>query len=233
MFFPNESRYRKADIERYMRIRLLGKEVTTDLFRKISKAALFDCGRKLGIMKGETFVFRDMTMVDVFTDYAIFCHRVHGKSVADIYSESPIADDESEDSKLYRSGLGNTRYSIFNVLKTYADIGADLQDLIRGDSIRMIDRRVGSTARPGAYLAMRLIIFPDWAMSSGAALPVTEEYVNSLIENMDRIIGQTTMDLPTVLSGEQQAALATTIIRDCFAAGATDQIAYEDFPSQL
>jgi hypothetical protein len=232
MFFPNKSRHRKADIERYMRIRLLGKEVTTDLFRKIPQAGLFDCGRKLGIMKGETFVFRDMTMVDVLTDYAIFCHRVQGKSVADIYSESPIAD-ESEDSKLYRSGLANTRYSIFNVLKTYADIGADVRDMIRGDSIRMIDRRFGSTARPGVYLAMRLIIFPDWAMSSGAALPVTEEYVNSLIENMDRIIGQTTRDLPTVLSGEQQAELATTIIRDCFAAGATDQIAYEDFPSQL
>ena len=67
-----------------------------------------------------------------------------------------------------------SRYSLYMIQETVPAKGAMVTDMLRQDSFLLADRALSRSGTPGMMFAMRLIFFDDFAIQSGAAIPISD-----------------------------------------------------------
>ncbi len=230
-------------VNRYKKFRKLNRKLHSILTHKVSKKAIQECGRKLGIMKGDTFVFRDMDETAVLMDYCIYdyyensqggCPLAGSNAVSRYIAESPPVPGSDE--YVVLKAMSESFYTLVQVEHVAEGVGAQADDLLGDRSFLIIDMGLGKTAVKGLVIATRLLPFEDFTMTSGAALPVDPEIVEEIFPRTKKptslrsvfgagIIQQfgsedagnfklKTLNLK-LLDMQQRADLMTTIIRLC------------------
>ncbi len=213
-------------VNRYKKFRKLNRKLHSILTHKVSKKATEECGRKLGIMKGDTFVFRDMDETAVLMDYCIYDYYENGSNAVSRYiAESPPVPGSDE--YVVLKAMSESFYTLVQVEHVLEGVGAQADDLLGDRSFLIIDMGLGKTAVKGLVIATRLLPFEDFTMTSGAALPIDPEIVEEIFSF---IIQQFSSEDGKYinLDMQQRADLMTTIIRLCLGEEMTAQIKYED-----
>ena len=106
-------------------------------------------------------------------------------------------------------------------------MGVQVSDLLRNESLFLMDVGFGNSAVPGLVLAGRIMANEDFAQTTGAALPFGVPNAAQralLVRGLEAIYKG---DL-SQLSPEKSSGLSATIIRGCLETGAMEHIRYDE-----
>jgi len=213
-------------VNRYKRFREINRKLQNMLFKQVSGTALDECGRKLGITEGDTFVFGNEDEMYILMDYCIYEYLEKGQNAASRYlAESPPASDTDEYAVL--KAMSQSFYTLIKVAKVLPGVGVEAEDLFSDRTYPLIDMGMGSTAVEGLVLATRLLSFTDFVMTSGAALPVDPEtlaeILNSVLPRFGREAGKY-----IEIDARRKADLDAAVIRTCLKNDMSQHIKYQD-----
>lgn len=212
-------------LNRYQRLRETGRNLNHRLVKQLPKAALSECGKKLGILKGKTLVFGDEHELSVLFDYCLYNYRRNGKSVIDRHLElspPPAISDE----RLLVEAMSHSYYSLFLVEDIQTDKGATLRDLLCDETLCLIDIGIGQSARPGMILAGRVLPLADFHMTSGALIPVQGQEMRRQVMLIVQKFLKNKKAGEVLFSPSHEAAFSAQIIRTLLRAGALDTTVY-------
>jgi hypothetical protein len=189
---------------------------------ELPNAAITECGKKLGLYRQGTMVFRDQDEVPVLYDYALNHFRRGGKNAFERYRllSPPQGSIESEVLEATLSAY----YSVFMVTERHDGSGVTLHDVLRDVPILVMDIGLGQTAPPGQFIAGHMLPMAEFRMFSGAAIPLSESLFENIVAPILRKFLKHAKDEASgrLFSPSQEAAFAAQVIRAALQAGALE-----------
>lgn len=214
-------------VARYKELRKINREVQSyDLLKYISKKAIDVCGKKLGIMQNNTLVFDDMDQMDVVMDYCIYDYREEGLNAVDHYMDDFQLEPNSEKYAVLEA-MSRSYYTLVQVEDVIANVGAIVNDVLGDSQFLLVDIGMGLTAQKGMMITARLLLFDDFVMTSGTALPVDRHMFKEIIADATEHYGSEDSEYFEV-DIRQRSDFIAAIIRICLEARASEHIRYED-----
>ncbi len=215
-----------AVVERYKRFRALGRQHIGPLFGQLSKRAFEECGRKLGMLRGDTLVLGEEHEGDVFMDYCIYDYYEDGMNAVARYIAQHRPDPDSDLGRLFQAAA-RARYTLVQVRRRVEGVGVWVFDLMDEREFFLADIGFGKTAVPGLRMAGRILPLGDFEICSGAGLPVDGSGYVKIVMLLGKRLGGVPERFAK-LPPAQKADLTGEIIRICLASDAASRIRYED-----
>jgi len=213
-------------VARYRQLREAARRLNDRLISRLPEGAMLEAGRKLGLLKGNTFVLDSESEGAVLMDYTIFDMRRAGQTAVErCLAEFPPATGSDE--MVVLKAMAEARYSIFLVEDVVRGVGVQLRDVFRDETLFLTDISMGSSARKGFALATRIISSEGIHMTTGASLPMDKHMGEKMIAAIQRTGFLKRVGSLTHLSPEQESELTALIIHACLAGGAASHIMYE------
>jgi hypothetical protein len=198
------------------------------LVKQLPKAAVPECGKKLGIFKAGTLILNNDDEIAILYDYCIYHYRRDGKTVIDRYLLNSPPPADSVDMEVLQT-MRSAYYSLFKIMDILPHKGARLLNLVDGETIDLIDIGISETGSPGIFLVGRILPFPDFNMSSGTLIPVPETvYEDRMKAVVNKFIKTQEPGQRSKLSPALEAAFTAEIIRLALHAGGEDNVFYTD-----
>lgn len=194
------------------------------LLSNLPKDALLTCGKSLEILKGKTLILNKQEELDIIFDYCLFHHYSGSKNAIDRFILSKF-DILTEDEKIYILAAQKAEFSIFGVEKTISHGGVIVMDLLRGKKELLIDKGLSLSGLPGVVMASTVLHFPEFIMTSGAALPLNHVIADVVVPIEEYLEKR---HKSGSLSKKENGAFATKILKICFRESVSDNIAYRD-----
>ncbi|MBL7189729.1 MAG: SEC-C domain-containing protein [Phycisphaerae bacterium] len=160
-------------------------------------------------MRNNTLVLSDMDQTAVLMDYSIYEYQENGKNAVSRYLAETQLEPDSEKYRVAKA-MSESFYALVQVEEVLPEIGVEAHDFLRDKRFVLVDIGFSHTAVRGAVIATRILPFDDFAITSGAPLPMDA----GMLSKMRPILLQLAKDKE---SGKNDAqgwtALATSIIR--------------------
>ena len=221
---PNQ----EGQVERYKQVRSVSRKLNLTLIKQLPKAAVPECGKKLGISKAGTLIINNDDEIAILYDYCLHHYRRGGKNTIERYLENSPPPPDSVEMSILQAMLAS-HYSAFKVITIRSNQGAELQDLISGQVLSLIDISLSETGFPGLCLTGRILPFAGFHMSSGTLIPLPDavyaEKITPIVRKFFKSDGEGNR---TVLSSGQDASFTAEIIRVSLQAGGEDNVFYTD-----
>ena len=212
-------------LARYQHLRQVGLQLNNRLVQTLSRSVLNEGGQRLGILKKNVLVLDSEDEMAVLMDYCIHDVRRQGANAIERYlAESPPPPDSDE--MLLLQALRQARYSLFAVESVEPGVGVHVRDLLRDESLFLVDVGFSRTASVGMILAARVMMPGGIGMTTGAALPVgllSPAERARFLQNLMTIFKD--IDFRRLLP-EEASELAAALIRTCLQQGAAARIKY-------
>lgn len=210
--------------------RAASRPVANELIRRIGRDAMEDAARRLGLLVRGTLVFDSESEAAVLSDLCIFDQWTNGENIV----ERMLRTDPPEAGTVAREMLEakrTARFSIFAYERTVAGVGVYVRDLFRPEvETFVVDRGMSISDVPIA-MAMRLMFLPEFAMTTGAGIPITSgEAMADVLERLQRRFGTQGAQEMATLPRQEQSELAFITAKALLARGQARHIAYEDRP---
>ena len=217
-------------VNKYKRFRQINRELNSILTKRLSRNALDEAGRKLGILEGDVLVLGREDEMSVLMDYCIYEYRENGQNAVSRYlAESPPAGDTDEYTVL--KAMSQSLYTLIKVAKVLPGVGVEADDLFSDRTYPLIDIGFGSSAVEGFALATRLIPFTDFVMTSGAALPVNTETLTEIFDSvLPRFAEEAGMYVE--IDAQRKADFDAAVIRVCLERDMSQHIEYQDVDTE-
>jgi hypothetical protein len=94
---------REAVLARYRRLRAVGRDLNNRLVARLSKDALHEGGRRLGILRGGALVFETEDQAAVLMDYCLYDVRRKGRTTIEQYLIDSQPEPEADEMACLRS----------------------------------------------------------------------------------------------------------------------------------
>ncbi len=209
-----------AIVSRYKRLRATGSRISNKLVERLTKDAIDEGGRKLGILQRGILVFNSEDETAVLMDYCIYDVRRGGRNAIEQHLIDSPPEPES-DEMVCLQAMQHATYSMLLVESVVRGVGVMACDILSHKTFLVVDMGLSKTGVPGALIASRLLHHEGFAMTSGAAIPITvlpKAERESLADKLAR----------TVVLDPDGYFDPAPIIRKCLQSGCTSQIQYED-----
>jgi len=146
----------------------------------------------LGIMQSATMIFDSESETDAFSDFLLYeIEDEDGETVV----EGGVLDHAEDAQPIEREvmqAMEKASFSLFIIRECHPAQGILLiDDLLSGEKeITLVDRGISMSATPGDVFWTRLIAFPRFRMTTGAAFPFKQEDRALLLETCERILSK-------------------------------------------
>jgi hypothetical protein len=216
---------RKPKTKRTPAIRQGVIELTLKLAKSLPDEAFVEAGQTLGLVQGDVLLDSSEEASAILFDFALYHHRIGGRNVIERFlHRSPPPPDSEEFATL--QAMSRARYSLFEVRKIEEENHLELFDLIRSSQVKLLDQGLSQTAHKGLVLATRIIPFPEHAVTTGAAMPVSPDLLESLEAELQPLLGPKPFSRPRRLTKRQETELVPITIRHCLSEGALEEIRF-------
>lgn len=192
----------------------------------VSKKTLDVCGKKLGVLRGNTLVLDDTDQIGPVMDYCIYDYKEDGLNAVARYIADTALDPDSDESIVLRA-MSQAFYTLVQVAQVVPGVGVLAQDLINNREYLLIDMGLGRTAKEDITIATRILPFDDFVMTSGAPLPVGPEELAEIFDFAVEHYG--TEDRKYIeFDMSQRADLTAAIIRICLHHESSYRLRYQE-----
>jgi hypothetical protein len=161
----------KDIVARYRRLRPTRLRLNNELVRRLSRDVLDDGAKRIGILRGGTFVFDNEDETCVLMDYCIYDVSHKGRNAVEQYLCECPPDPESDEMTCLHA-MQHARYTVVAILRVEPGVGCHVRNLFTDETRLLVDMGFSKSARPGAVVVTRLLDFGDYVATSGAALPL-------------------------------------------------------------
>jgi len=224
----------------YRRLREASRTLHNRLIKALPKDTLTACAKRLGLLStGRGRQQQDVLLLDdeyelaVLMDYCLYHGRQDdGRTIIEqTLVEAPPASGSDELTLL--QAMAEARFSLFIVETTVPGVGVTIRDLLRAESLFLVDLGFSETAPPGMVLTGNVISLPELSMTTGAMLPVHGVVLEDLVRQLPMRFATATIGQFRTLSSEAQSELAASVIRACLAGGAASYVEPKDVKTGL
>ncbi len=204
-------------VAQYQRLRGLRLHLNNELVQRLSKEVLHEGARKLGMLRGNVFVFNHEVESSVLMDYCIYNVFQNGHNAVEQYlADCPPQPDSDE--MICLLAMQRATYALVAVLGVERGVGCHVRNLFTEEEHLLVDMGLSQTAERGALMATRLLDFGDYLATGGAAIPV------GVLDDAGLDDWQRQLRAGVEENRFDPAAL----IRKCLSTGATSHIRYEE-----
>ena len=188
-----------SDVERYKRLRSLGKELNHRMVQTIPRETLPAVGEVIGILHQGVLVFATEDMSGVLMDCCLYDWPLEGESRVQRYVETHTLAPGSEEHSTPAS-LSACRVSDLGSPSAWRGAGVHFADAFSGDQFFVMDIGLSqSPFDPEMALASRIIPLGAYWMTGGVGLPMTEEGTRDRLSptRSGRVAGERNRNRPT------------------------------------
>jgi len=214
-------------VARYKELRKITRELHNEVLPKyLSKRTFEVCGKKLGVLRNNTFVLDNMDQTGVIMDYCIYDYEECGLNAVSRYIADSELDPGSDEYAVVRA-MSESFHTLVQVEDVLPGVGVRANDLMADRQYLLIDMGLSHTAVRGVVIAVRLLPFADFVMTTGAPLPVDRE---GLVRIFDFAVRQYGNEDGRYISLDmrEKADLTAAIIRICLETQSSHEIEYQD-----
>ena len=161
----------KDIVAQYRRLRPIRLRLNDELVSRCSRDVLEEGAKKLGILRGGTFVLDSEDEMSVLMDYCVYDVYRRGRNAIEQYLCDCPPDPDSEEMTCLHA-MQHATYALVVVLEVEAGVGCHVRNMFTDETRLLADTGLSKTARHGAVIATRLLDFGDFISTSGAALPL-------------------------------------------------------------
>ena len=210
-------------LARYRHLRAIATRHHTEALQFLSRSALLEQARQLGLTTGKTLVAESMDEFTLVFDLAIYTTRPGHARAIDRYARAAQLQPGSDELVMLEA-MRQARFSVWRVERRHEVVGLIVQDLLRQDEAWLVDEAMERSAPEGMTMAMRLCTPDTFTMTSGIIVPVDREVLEEVFDEV----------LPRVRGSPDQVAndrrFATAIYRTAVARGLMERIGFEETP---
>ncbi len=99
-------------VSRYQRMRAVSRKLNSEMVQRLGKEALHEGGRKLGLLRGNTFIFGSEDQTSILMDYCLYNLRRNGRTAVEQYCcDFPPAPAATKPLACARCSVRSIRYS--------------------------------------------------------------------------------------------------------------------------
>src|SRR4051794_38407262 len=165
---------------RYRHLRAIGTRHHTEALRFLSRPALLEQARQLGLTAGGMLVAESMDEFTLVVDLAIHATRPGRSRAIDRYAGAAQLQPGSDEA-LVLEAMRRARFSLWRVERRHEVVGLVVQDLLREGEAWLVDEAMERSAPAGMVAAMRLCTPETFAMTCGVIVPVDRELLEEVI----------------------------------------------------
>jgi len=210
-------------VDDYKHLREVGRNLNTEIINQLSKSALTECAKKLGIVKNKTLLFNNDEELSVLFDYCLYSYRRGGKNPIERYLENTPPSQNSDEMRLLQA-MSQSYYSMFTIEEVYPEQGATIRDQIRKKKLFLMDIGIGKGGVLGMLFAGRILPFADYYMTSGAIIPLHDKgLIDEIMLIVKKFMTHKKQEGNLLFSSAHEAAFSAQIIRAVLRAWAFDK----------
>jgi hypothetical protein len=212
---------REEILTHYRGLREISKRHQTEAVRFIPHSALLDQARRIGLAIGKTLVAESMDELTLAFDLALFTAPPGRSRGIERYARSAAVPPGSDDEGVLQA-MCQARFSVWQVERRHEAAGLIVQDLMREESLWLVDEGLEQTAPEGMSVAMRVITLETFAMTCGVIVPVNAMLLDEVFEEvLGRIHGEA-----DAIANDRR--FATAVYRRAVLEGLMDQVGLID-----
>ena len=215
-------------VARYKQLRNASFSLNTCLTKTLTKDAIEEAGRKLGVFKHGKLILDSEDEIAVVMDFCLHDVRRKGINAIERYlaeNPPPLGSDEL----LLLRAKCESRYSLFSVEATEPGRGVHLHDLLNDERVFLIDINFSTTAPVGTFFATRIFTVDGITMSTGATLPIGVPATPAIREQFLRVNVPTLQGIRSrQITPEQVSEINATLIRTALSKGGASQMRYAE-----
>jgi hypothetical protein len=212
---------REEVLTRYRRLREISKRHQTEAVRYVPHSALLDQARRIGLAVGKTLVAESMDELTLAFDLALYTAPPGRSRGIERYARSAAVPAGSDDEVVLQA-MRQARFSVWQVERRHEAVGLVMQDLMRENSLWLVDESLEQTAPEGMSVAMRVIMPEAFAMTCGVIVPVDAMLLDEVFEE---VLGRIRGEADAIANDRR---FATTIYRMAVLEGLMDQVGFAD-----
>ncbi len=198
-------------ISQYQRLRAVANHFNLQMSEMISEAEMCDSARKLDLLVRAMLAFDSEHEMCVLMDHAIYNQRQNGLTIIErLLAATPPPTRSDQD--IWLQAAVDSFHSIFLVTQILPGFGMCVRDTSDGELLVVADVNFSKTAQLGMGIASRVVCLDEFAMLTGAALPICGFGVLEQIAAFEEKLFQSHGD---ELDDEQLTELETFITRTC------------------
>lgn len=208
-------------VDQYKRLRPVQVRLNNHLAGSLTRDVLDEGGKKLGFLRGGTFVFDDVDQTSVLMDYCIYNVFRNGRNAVEQYCSDNPPDPDSDEMVCLRA-MQSATYAMIAVKRVERGVGCQIENFFTEEEQLLIDMGFSASAKAGLVIATRLVNFGNYVATGGAALPLGVINSGDLAKWRNEI--RTGVDDPRFDPA--------TLIRACLEKGASSNVRYQEVGKQ-
>ena len=146
---------REEVLARYRHLRAISTRHHTEALRFLSRPALLEQARQLGLAAGGTLAAESFDELTLAFDLAIHAARPGHTRAVDRYAGAARPRPGSDEA-LVLEAMRQARFSLWQVERRHEVVGLVVRDLLRQDEVWLVDEAMERSAPAGMAAAMRL-----------------------------------------------------------------------------
>ncbi len=185
MLFPSELLPTNAELvlARYRRLRDMSIAIHNAAMKHLTRAAIIDQARALGIASGSKLMLESEDELDLVFDLAIHAPRNGRSRAIDRYRKAACFPPGSDEARLL-AAMCAAEFSLWRVERRHDVAGLVLLDIIRERETWLIDEGLTATLEDGDSIATRVARPGPFAMTLGVAMPVDGPTVEAAFDGL-------------------------------------------------
>lgn len=210
---------------RYRHLRAISTQHHMDILKLVSRDALLQKARRLGLAHGRTFLLEDIDEMNYVFDLSVYTAEAGRARAVDRYARSAQFAAQSDEMLVLRA-MCAARFSILYIVRRHETAGLVAMDLFRDAPVWLVDIGLESSVADGEIIATRLFTPDQFSMTAGVFAPFDVEGLEELCDLLPRRVGDMQIDLAI-----DDRRFAEAVYKMALAEGATDRMGYLD-PSE-
>ena len=211
-------------LARYRRLRAINQRHHHEILKLISRDALLDQARRLGLARGKTLILDDMDEMHYVYDLAIHTALPERSRAIDRYARS-VRLAAGSDEAFVLEAMRAAHFSILAIERRHETAGLIATDLVRRAEVGLVDIGLESSMPDGGIIAARVYTMGRFSMTAGVNVPLDPGMIQDILVGLPRRLGDS--PLTTLID---RRSFAEAIYRVALASGIMDRIKYQDLP---
>ena len=173
----------------YRRLRSISQRHNSSAMTFLAPDSITHHARKLGIADGQTIVLDSEDELSFVFDLAIYTAGPGRSRAIDRYARSVQSPPGTDEAKVI-GAMCNSRFAIVQVMRRHEAAGLIVKDMVRGDTIWLMDEGLEMSMPNESILATRLYEPVEFAMTAGVIVPLDALFPREAFSDQARLLGK-------------------------------------------
>lgn len=160
--------------ERYLHLRSRSRDIQMAMTPLINREMFLKSAKSLGVFDGKTMIDDSKDTLSVVADFCIYANLKQRHKLLKTYRSRHTKSIDPVCKELL-DAMGNARYAVLFCQGTLPDLGVQMENLLTGEVICLIDINLAETIKSGLVICSYIIAPYGMYMTTGSPLLVPEK----------------------------------------------------------